>query len=315
MILVCGEALVDLFVTPPAGGALPAEAVAGGSPFNVAVALARLSRPTAFLSALSDDAFGRFLASRLAEAGVSDTYLRRCPFRTTLSVVATDEAGHPSYSFYAEAGADRALTPDDVPSHLPADITAIAAGSYALGIEPIAGALEALICRESGRRAISLDPNVRPRVVGDVAAFRKRFERLLAHATMVKASAEDIEMFYGPADLASVAWDWLQRGPKLVVFTRGADGPLAFSGTASVERPTPRVDVVDTVGAGDTFHAAFLAALDSDGLLTVERPVLGEAEIVRALDYAAAAAALVCMRRGADPPTRDEVVRFMKSGV
>jgi fructokinase len=315
MILVCGEALIDLFVGQPASGALPSEAVAGGSPFNVAIAAARLQRPTAFLSAISDDAFGQFLASRLSEAGVSDAYLRRCALRTTLSVVANDAAGHPSYSFYAEAGADRALNRDDVPAHLPEDVNAIAAGSYALGVEPVASAIEALIVRESGRRVISLDPNVRPRVVGHVEAFRDRFEKLLAHATLVKASAEDIELFYGPVDLASIAWDWLRRGPKLVVFTRGADGPLAYSGKASIARPTPPVDVVDTVGAGDTFHAALLAALDGAGLLTREGMNLNEADIVRALDYAAAAAALVCTRRGADPPTRDDVIRFMKSGV
>ena len=315
MILVCGEALIDLFVDRPAEGGLPTEAVAGGSPFNVAIALARLERETAFLSTISDDVFGRFLVSRLSEAGVSQAYLRRCPLRTTLSVVATDPNGHPSYSFYAEAGADRALTPGDVPSTLPDGINAIAAGSYALGVEPVASAIETLLARESARRVVSLDPNVRPRVVGDVAAFRARFERLLAHAGVVKASVEDVEAFYGSAELDSVALDWLRRGPKLVVFTRGADGTVAFSGAASVERPAPKVDVVDTVGAGDTFHAALLAALDAAGLLTVDSPALRETELVRALNYAAAAAALVCTRRGADPPTHAEVARFMNAGV
>jgi fructokinase len=313
MILVCGEALIDLFVSGASTDRLDTEAVAGGSPFNVAVGLARLQRPTAFLSTISEDAFGRFLAARLAQAGVSDEFLRRCPARTTLSVVATDAAGHPSYSFYAEAGADRALTAQDLPL-LPDRVNAIAAGSYALGVEPIGSALAALLEREAGRRVISLDPNVRPRVVGNVVAFRDRFERLLAQATIVKASAEDVDLFYGTAELANVAWDWLQRGPKLVVFTRGADGPLAFTGEASVERPTPPVDVVDTVGAGDTFHAGLLAYLDSTGLLRVDSPGLREAELVRALDFAAAAAALVCTRRGADPPTRDEVMRFITSG-
>jgi fructokinase len=287
--------------------------VAGGSPFNVAIGLARLERPTSFLSTVSQDAFGRFLAARLVLAGVSDEFLQLCPARTTLSVVATDTGGHPSYSFYAEGGADRALTTQGLPV-LPDHVNAIAAGSYALGVEPIGTALADLLAREAGRRVISLDPNVRPHVVGDVAGFRGRFERLLTHATIVKASAEDIELFYGTTELANVAWDWLQRGPRLVVFTRGADGPLAFTGEASVERPTPPVDVVDTVGAGDTFHAGLLAFLDSTGQLRVDGPDLKEAELVRALDFAAAAAALVCTRRGADPPTRDEVMRFITTG-
>lgn len=308
MILVCGEALIDLFVGQPSPSGLPTEAVAGGSPFNVAIALARMNRPTGFLSTLSEDAFGDFLAGRLAEAGVRGTYLRRCPLRTTLSVVATDADGHPAYAFYAEASADRALTADDLPAALPNDLNAIAAGSYALGVEPIATALETLIRRESGRRLISLDPNVRARVVGDVPAFRRRFEGLLPHAAIVKGSAEDVEAFYGSRDLASVARDWLARGPRLVVLTRGERGPLAAFGDAIIERPTPAVQVVDTVGAGDTFHAGLLAHLDAHGLLTREAAGAWTADAVTgALDFAAAAAAVVCTRRGANPPGRDEV--------
>jgi fructokinase len=315
MILVCGEALIDLFVGAPGTAGLPTEAVAGGSPFNVAIGLARLQRPTAFLSTLSDDAFGNFLAHRLAESGVSAAYLQRRMLRTTLSVVATDEDGHPQYSFYAEAGADRALRPEDLPAVLPDDVSAIAAGSYALGVEPVASAIDALLRREAGQRVISLDPNVRPRVVGDLAAFRARFEALLPLATVVKASAEDIALFYGTRDLATVARDWLQRGPSLVVLTRGADGPLAVHGATLVERPTPAIPVIDTVGAGDTFHAGLLACLDAEGRLTPAALArMEEAEVSRALDFAAAAAALACMRRGADPPTADEVSRFMQRG-
>jgi fructokinase len=232
-----------------------------------------------------------------------------------LSVVATGAEGHPQYSFYADSGADRALTVEDLPASLPADLNAIAAGSYALGVEPVASALATLLRREAERRVISLDPNVRPRVVGDVGAFRKRFEALLATATIVKGSAEDVELFYGTRDLAAVARDWLGRGPKLVVLTRGEHGPLAAFGNAIVERPTPRVEVVDTVGAGDTFHAGLLASLDEAGRLT--RPAiaaLDRATLVEALDFAAACAALACTRRGASPPNRDEVRRFLQAG-
>ncbi len=312
MILVCGEALIDLFVGRSSPAGLTTEAVAGGSPFNVAIALARLQRPTAFLSTLSEDAFGGFLAEKLAAAGVSDAYLHRRPLRTTLSVVATSPDGHPSYSFYADAGADRALTGEDLPASLPRELTAIAAGSYALGVEPVAGALDALIRREAGERVISLDPNVRPRVVGDVDAFRRRFEGLLPHATIVKGSAEDIELFYGARDLPTVAREWLARRPRLVVITRGEKGPLAAFGDEIIERPTPSVDVVDTVGAGDTFHAGLLAALDGKGLLAKDRVAAWTAEAVtEALDFASAAAALACTRRGANPPRRDEVAAYL----
>ncbi len=312
MILVSGEALIDLFIGAPGATGFPAEAIAGGSPFNVAIGIGRLGRPTAFLSTLSDDVFGSFLAEKLTESGVSSAYIQRRPNYTTLSVVATDPSGQPQYSFYAPDSADRALTPESLPARLPADVNAIAAGSYALGVEPIASAIETLLRRESGSRVISLDPNVRPRVVGDLNAYRERFERLLAYADVVKASDEDIELLYAAHDLASAARAWLQRGPKLVIITRGEKGPLAAFADKVVERPAPKIEVVDTVGAGDTFHAGLLAWLDANGLLNPEDIAgLSEAQVTAALDFAAAAAAIVCTRRGANPPSWGEVEQFL----
>lgn len=312
MILVSGEALIDLFIGAPGATGFPAEAIAGGSPFNVAIGLGRLGRPAAFLSTLSDDVFGSFLAEKLAESGVSSAYIRRLPNVTTLSVVATGLSGQPQYSFYAPDSADRALTREMLPAELPADVNAIAAGSYALGVEPIAGAIETLLRREAGSRVISLDPNVRPRVVGDLQAYRERFERLLAYADIVKASDEDIELLYATHDLASAARLWLRRGPKLVIITRGEKGLLAAFGEKTLERPAPRIAVVDTVGAGDTFHAGLLAWLDANGLLTPQGVAgLSQAQVAPAVDFAAAAAAIVCTRRGASPPSWGEVERFM----
>ncbi|MCC2651362.1 MAG: hypothetical protein K0Q60_1525, partial [Microvirga sp.] len=147
MILVSGEALIDLFIGTATTRGFPAEAVAGGSPFNVAIGLGRLGRPAAFLSTLSEDAFGSFLAEKLAESGVSSSYIQRLPNVTTLSVVAASPDGQPQYSFYAPNSADRALTPEALPAELPADVNAIAVGSYALGVEPIATAIETLLRR------------------------------------------------------------------------------------------------------------------------------------------------------------------------
>jgi fructokinase len=312
MILVSGEALIDLFIGAPGAAGFTAEAIAGGSPFNVAIGIGRLGRPAAFLSTLSDDAFGSFLAEKLAESGVSSDYIQRLPNVTTLSVVATSSSGQPQYSFYAPDSADRALTPEALPAELPADVNAIAAGSYALGVEPIASAIETLLRREAGSRVISLDPNVRPRVVGDLNAYRERFERLLAYADIVKASDEDIELLHGTHDLPSAARTWLRRGPKLVIITRGEKGLLAAFGDRVLERPAPKIDVVDTVGAGDTFHAGLLAWLDANSLLTSERVAgLNETQVTAVVDFAAAAAAIVCTRRGANPPSWGEVEHFM----
>jgi fructokinase len=307
MIVVCGEALIDLFVGRPDAGGIATQAVAGGSPFNVALGVARLGVSSAFLSTLSQDAFGEFLLMRLQEAGVETRFVRRVPESTTLSVVAPAADGHPHYTFHSQ-GADRALAPADLPD-LPESVAAIAAGSYALGVEPIGSALATLIRREGDRRVISLDPNVRPRVVGDVAAFRSRFEALLPHAAIVKGSAEDLEHFYGTRDLATVARDWLARGPGLVVVTRGEQGPLAAFRGEVVERPTPRVDVVDTVGAGDAFTSGLLDALAGAGLLRAdavdEIAQLSGDRLAGMLSHAVKVAAYTCTQAGAQPPTRE----------
>ncbi|WP_460448281.1 carbohydrate kinase family protein [Alsobacter sp. SYSU BS001988] len=313
MIVVCGEALIDVFIRQD-GGALGAEAVAGGSPYNVALGLARLECPAAYWGGVSRDALGSFLLDSIARDGVDVSLVRRVANRTTLSVVATDAEGHPGYAFYGEDGADRALDPSDLPE-LPPAAAAIAIGSYALAVEPVATAIEAMLERERGRLVVSLDPNLRPRVVGDVAAWRPRFERFVAGADIVKASTEDLGPLYGEgADIAAVARNWLARGPALVVFTRGPDGAVAFARSgAVVDRPGRVVPVVDTVGAGDTFHAALLAWLARAGRL--ERGALrelGDDEIAAVLDEAVAASAITCSRRGADLPRRAEVEALMR---
>lgn len=309
MILVCGEALIDLFVDNATGAALPARAVAGGSPFNTAVGLARLGIGAGFLGGLSTDSFGHHLARCLSREGVDLSYAVRSERLTTLSVVATDSGGHPAYAFHGEGKADRVLTSNDLPARLPASIAALVFGSYTLAVEPVGAALLALAQREARHRPISLDPNLRPGVIGDLAAWRVRFEAFLATATLVKASDEDIALGYGPEpDIDRVAADWLARGPSLVVVTRGEKGALAYTRTHRLEVPGRRVAVIDTVGAGDSFHAALLAWLQRAGALTFGGiAALQPAKLTEALTYATTAAALTCSRRGADLPNLAEV--------
>lgn len=310
MILVCGEALIDLFVDLGGpGDAMAARAVPGGSPMNVAIGLARLGVAAGFLGGLSRDAFGARLAALLEREGVSLTLAPRLAARTTLSVVAADAHGRPAYGFYGEGGADVALAAGDLPAVLPEATTALTFGSYTLAVDPVGAAFLELARRERGARVVSLDPNVRPTVTPDRAAWRRRFEAFLDCAAIVKASDEDIALGYGAeADLDRVAADWLTRGARLVVVTRGREGALGFTRAARIAVPGRAVAVVDTVGAGDAAHAALLARLDGQGLLTHERlAALTPAQVEDALAYANAAAALVCARRGADPARADEI--------
>ena len=309
MILVCGEALIDLFLGPAAGAALPVTAAAGGSPFNLAVGLARLGAPAGYLGGLSRDAFGDFLMARLAAEGVDTALTRRSPRPTPLAIVSADAAGQPAYSFHAEGCADRDLTPAELPPSLGPEVEAIAMGSFALAVEPVGSALLALAEREAGQRVISLDPNLRPSMVGDLARWRERFGRFLRCAAIVKLSLEDLDAAYGAGtDAEAWARQRLAEGAALVVLTRGERGAIGWSAAARVEMPARPVAVVDTVGAGDTFHAALLARLRQRGLLRREALAgLDAGPLGDVLRYAGIAAALTCTRRGADLPRAAEV--------
>lgn len=320
MFLVCGEALFDVFIaserpqetssTSPrdTDHALHLDARAGGSPFNVAVGLARLGQPVAFLSGLARDMLGERLARTLRREDV-DT--RLCPLfdaPTTLGMVELDAAGVPRYAFYGNGAADRLLTTAQLPA-LDAGFRAIHIGSYATAVEPVASALEALVRRERDRRLIAYDPNIRLNVEPSVARWRERVDTLAGLAHLVKISDEDLHLLYGAGvDEAACAGRWLAAGCRLVVVTRGAKGASAWNARGRADVAAPTVTTVDTVGAGDTFQAAMLAHLaEGDRLAPAALAALDGDALARLLDFAARAAAITCSRRGADMPRRSEI--------
>ena len=238
MILVCGEALIDLFVTRPGRSEMSVRAVAGGSPFNVAVGLARLGVRTAFLSGISRDPFGAFLVDRLAREGVDGGFLVRTDRPSTISIVATADDGQPNYAFHGDSAADRSLQLTHLPSTLPDDIQALTFGSYSMAVEPVGTTFAALARREHGRRVISVDANVRPTVVSDMQSWTVAAERFYRTATMIKASDEDVRVAWGGrVSIADAASYWLECGARLVVVTEGAKGATAFSAAGSVSVP------------------------------------------------------------------------------
>ncbi|TCO72994.1 carbohydrate kinase family protein [Rhodovulum euryhalinum] len=306
MILCAGEALIDMLPRHTAEGEAAFAPHAGGAVFNTAIALGRLGVPTGFFTGLSTDLFGQVLERALTASGVDARLAARSARPTTLAFVTLAD-GHASYAFYDENTAGRMLGPADLPA-LPDTVEALFLGGISLAVEPCGATYEALMLREAGARVTMLDPNVRPGFVADEATYRARLARLIAAADIVKLSDEDLHWLLGPGDTAALARDVLDRGPALVVLTRGAQGARAITRTAEAAVPARPATVVDTVGAGDTFNAGLLAALRAGGHLSrAGLGCLSHAALVGALDLAARAAAITVSRAGANPPWKEEL--------
>lgn len=309
MFLICGEALYDMFLADEAAdGGLRFEARPGGSPFNVAVGMARLGARSALLTGISDDMLGSRLATVLRTEGVASDYLIRTGRRTTLSVVGVDQDGGPSYAFYGVGSADCSLTAAELP-RLGEDIDGLHFGSYSIAVTPVADAFADLAERES-QRFISFDPNVRLAIEPDRALWQRRIAHLRRHANLIKASQEDIEALHPGDDPEAVIRSWAEDGPSMVVLTHGAFEILALRGSDEIRLAPPRAAVLDTVGAGDSFQAALLSQLSGqrDPAAYLEAlPLEGVSALLRT---AARAAAITCTRRGADLPRSQDLLEM-----
>jgi len=308
LILVCGEALYDLFLAASdPQGVIAIDAWPGGSPFNVAIGLARLGQAVSFFSSISTDVFGEGLVRLLRREGVWDGYLRRSPAPSTLSIVGAGPQGTPRYSFRGDGAADRMILAADLPAKI-TGVRAIHVGSLATVVRPIGEALRLLVLRESSNCVVSYDPNVRPTVEPDPDVWRRAVSSLVPMSHVMKLSAEDIDFLYRGADPKTLAAQWIRAGARLVVLTRGEFGVSAWTRGVHVQLPAEPVTVVDTVGAGDAFQAALLAGLSETGALSPEAIAeLDEPALSRLLAFATRAAAITCSRRGADPPRRVEL--------
>ncbi len=265
MLLCAGEALIDMLPRKTEGGEAGFAPYPGGSVFNTAVAAARLGVNTGFFSGLSNDLFGERLTAVLTASGVDHALAARSDRPTTLAFVTLTD-GQASYAFYDENTAGRLVSEADLPD-LPDAVTAVFLGGISLAVEPCADAYASLAQRAGQDRLVMLDPNIRPGFIADEARFRARMDAMLAVADVVKISDEDMAWLLGEGALDEMAARLLAKGPALVLVTQGAEGVTAYGAGAPCHMPARRVEVVDTVGAGDTFNAGFLAGLDDAGMM------------------------------------------------
>lgn len=306
MIVVSGEALMDVFAAGSTQSGLALDARIGGSPLNVAIGLSRLAQPVAFFGAVAEGFLGDRLMQALADEGVATACTVRIDAPATLSLVGLDAQGVPSYAFYGAGAADRQL-PMQALEHVPA-AQAFHFGSYAMVVEPVASTQRALVEREWQRSVVAYDPNIRLNVEPDIQRWRDTLRWMLPRTALLKVSDEDLGLLYPGRGAAELAREWLAAGVALVVVTRGGEGAWAWTAREHAAAAPVEVKVVDTVGAGDTFQAALLAALAERGLLTrAALSALGRADLEAVLAFATRAAAITCSRRGADLPRRAEL--------
>ena len=307
MLLSCGDALIDFLPVKSADGRDAAVPVAGGSCLNIAVGMARLGAPAGFVGGISTDLFGRMIADHALASQVELRYATRSEHQTTLAFVRT-VGGEPQYAFYDEGTASR----NWVYRHgsIPFDeIEAIHVGSTTLADDQGAAQALAMLKDARGSVTISFDPNCRPKLVKHKTHYVERMNAFAAAADIVRMSDVDFEFLYGGGDHAGRAKSFIEAGASLVVVTRGIKGAQAWhkeAGVVEVEAPT--VDVVDTIGAGDSFQAALLFALRAIGRIKSESLAQTNAdELRRALSFASGCAAFTCGRAGADPPRQADV--------
>jgi fructokinase len=306
MLVCCGDALIDMIPAQTVDGRDCYVPAIGGSCCNIAVALGRLGAEVGFMGGIAKDFFGDLLVQGLAASNVSTRYVARLDHETTLGFVKL--GGHePQYAFYDDATAGRLWRRSDSPP-LGDEVRLVHIGSVTLIAPPVADECVALFEVEKGRRLLSVDPNCRPTLIRDVAAYRQRLERIIALADIVRLSRSDLAFLLPDTPGEAAAASWLASGASLVVLTEGDAGATAWWPGGRVHAPAVKADVVDTIGAGDSFLAALLVRLDATGKLSREGlRQLTASGVAAALTFAAAAAALTCMRSGASPPWRHEL--------
>lgn len=313
LITSMGECLIDFLPLQKEGQTTDFRMSAAGSHLNVAVGVARLGQAAAFSSKIADDYFGRYLYAYIEKNGIDTRFIKRVPGLSTLAFVAM-ENGQPDFNFYGNGTADALMTLEDVPDALFEETSILHIGCISLlrGTTPetIRHTFEQL----KNKALLSLDPNLRPLLVQDEPKYRTLLQHLIGLTDVLKMSDADLAWLMPGISVETALHHLIQKGPALVVITRGSEGAIALRhGTSTpIQVPVFSVNVADTIGAGDTFCAGLLSRLaDNDILTRTALRELNEEELSDILRFATAAAALNCTHEGANPPDRTEVEYFL----
>ena len=292
-IWVCGEVLIDI---------LPSGPVVGGGPANTAKALARLGHDVHFIDGISSDAYGVSARAELLADGVNLDLALASDKPTCTATVSLDTAGGASYEFLIDGTATFDFNSSWLPDPYRYQPQVLHIGTLVTVIEPGASALYDWAMQVAELAPIVFDPNIRPSVQPDRDLYEAAVEKWAALSAVIKVSDDDLAWLFPGQSIDDVANRWINDGVFLVFVTRGANGLVGYTADGQVEVPGVKVDVVDTVGAGDTVGAIVVEAMLAHGLVELRGDLLRSV-----LTRAAAAAAITCSRKGAQPPYKHEL--------
>ncbi len=301
MISVLGEALVDIIVDPQG----EVTSVVGGAPLNTARTIARLGMPATFLGGVSTDAFGNRIMRLLGDDGVVLGLGAQVPEPTTLAIAQIDEHGAATYRFMMEGTSAAAVTPAMALAHLDPSVRALHVGTLGLVLQPLVDASVAIVAAASDDQLVMVDPNCRPSVMTGSPVFEDALQAVLPRADIVKVSGDDVEFLFPGVEPLAAAQQLAASSGSVVLFTDGAEAVHVLAGGDDIVLDVPRVPVVDTVGAGDSFSGGFLAWWLQHGKTRAD--VRDIDALVAAAAFGISVAGITCQRPGADPPRIDAV--------
>jgi fructokinase len=324
MIVVIGEALIDLIESKEHSGSY--QAVVGGANANVAIALARAGTPQQLLARISHDSFGQKIRTRLESNGVGLDYAIAAPEATSLAIASIGPSGGAKYSFYVEGTADWNFTREELPTA--AKLSEIGAkalqfGCLTMALGPGNKVIEAWAGEffKQGSLTLSHDINVRPALGFEASVEKERVERVNRISHIVKASDDDINWLYGleaGSSVDEIVWNWIGVSEQIVFVTRGPDGVSIYrKDKVRIDVPSRTVEVQDTVGSGDTFCAHMLSGLLNIDALgqdpSQKLASVSNDQLVQITKVAAIAASITCERTGAEPPTSKELAAVISA--
>jgi fructokinase len=302
MIQVMGEALIDIIVSP--SGEI--DSVVGGGPVNTARTIARLGTEVSFIGGISQDALGKRIRRLLESDGVKIAIEHDCAASTTLAIASLDDDGAATYRFLIDGTSSLSVTPEIALEALDAKATAIHVGTLAFVFEPLSQATRSVVAAMGENQLLMIDPNARPSVMQDPSQFWETFNAALNRADVIKFSGDDLDYMFPDLSNQAAVRDICRRSQAVVLFTDGSRGVHVSTKNEEFHVDVPEVQVVDTVGAGDSFSGGFLTYWDSHNW---NRSQLQDENSVRAaVDFGVKVAGMTCQRAGAMPPFAHELV-------